>query len=114
LCDEQEDIVQIQVSTDNHIAGSAELTSQVEAVVVDALDRFGDRLTRVEVHLADENSATKFGESDKRCLMEARVAGLQPIAVSHNGSSLDQAIEGAADKLQKTLTGTLGRLDNPR
>lgn len=106
--------MQIQVSTDNHIAGSAELTSQVNAVVVDALDRFGDRITRVEVHLADQDSSQKFSEHDKRCLMEARVAGLQPIAVSHNGSTLEQALDGAAKKLQKTLAGTLGRLEASR
>jgi ribosome-associated translation inhibitor RaiA len=106
--------MQIQVNTDNHTRGSAELTRQVEAVVEDALGRFGERITHVEVHLSDENSGDKTGIIDKRCVMEARLAGLQPITVSDEGSSLEQALTGAADKLEKTLKRTLGRLDDPK
>jgi ribosome-associated translation inhibitor RaiA len=105
--------VKIQVYTDNHIVGSAELAAQAEAAVVAALDRFGDRITRVEVHLADQDSSRKFGERDKRCLMEARLAGLEPIAVSHQAATLQQALDGAADTLQKTLQRTLKR-DDPQ
>jgi hypothetical protein len=103
----------IEVSTDSNIKGSAELTRQVEAVVEAALDRFRERITAVGVFLSDENSGAKRGDDDKRCVMEARPAGLQPIAVSHRGATLDQAIEGAADTLEKTLKRTLGRLDDP-
>lgn len=104
--------MQIQLSTDNHIVSSMELTHQVEAVVKKALSHFGDRVTRVEVYLSDENSSQKSAENDKRCVMEARLAGLQPIAVRHQGAFLDQAIDGAAAKLEKTLKRTLERLDN--
>jgi ribosome-associated translation inhibitor RaiA len=104
--------MQIQVSTDNHVVGSAELTRQVEAVMENALSHLGDRVTRVEVYLSDENSSQKSAENDKRCVMEARLAGLQPIVVSQQGPLLDQAIDGAAAKLEKTLKRTLGRLDN--
>ncbi len=106
--------MQIQVNTDNHTHGSAELTRQVEDVVQDALGRFGDRITRVEVQLSDENSRKKTGGADKRCVMEARLAGLQPITVSDEGASLEQALSGAADKLEKTLKRTLGRLEDPK
>lgn len=106
--------MQIQVNTDNHIAGGMELNRQVEAVVEGSLGRFGDQVTRVEVHLTDESSAAKSRDDDKRCVMEVRLAGLQPIAVSHQGPTLDQALEGAADKLQRTLVRTLGRMDDRR
>ena len=106
--------MQVQVNTDNHIKGSEELTRRVTAVVEDALGRFGDRVTRVGVHLTDESSSAKSAGDDKRCVMEARLAGLQPIAVSHQGASLEQAVEGAADKLQQTLDRTLGRLNHAR
>jgi RNA polymerase sigma factor (sigma-70 family) len=101
--------MQIQVNTDRHIEGSAKLTDEVEAVVQQALARYGDRITRVEVFLSDENSSQKFGDSDKRCVIEARLGGLRPVTVSHQGSSLDQAVGGAADKLEKTLKRNLGR-----
>jgi len=61
------------------------------------------------VHLSDEN-ADKSGEHDKRCLMEARLEGRQPIAVTHRAATLDQAIDGAADKLTQMIESTLGRL----
>ena len=104
--------MQIQVSTDNHIDGSAKLTHEVEIVVESALRHFGDRITRVEVHLSDENSSQKLGDNDKRCMIEVRLAGLQPIAVSHQGSSLELALDGAAGTLEKTLKRTLRRKDS--
>ncbi len=104
----------VQVKTDNNIQGSAELSEHVEAVVNDTFSWFGQRLTRVEVYLADENSDQKQTELDKRCTMEARLAGLQPITVHHMGSTVDQAIYGAAEKLEETLKRTLGRLEDPK
>jgi ribosome-associated translation inhibitor RaiA len=106
--------MQVQVHTDNHIKGSAELTAHVESLVADTFGWFGDRITRVEVFLADENSSQKAGDFDKRCTMEARLAGLQPITVTHDGATLDQALDGAADKLEHTLKRTLERLEDPK
>ncbi len=74
--------MKVQINTDSNIEGHDELVQQVEAVVRGALDRFSEQITRVEVYLSDENSDKKFGTDDKRCLLEARLAGLQPIAVS--------------------------------
>ena len=88
--------MQVQVHTDNHVNGSAGLTAHVEAVVTDAMSRFGNRVTRVEVHIGDENGHKK-GDEDKRCAMEARLSGLQPIAVTGHGASVDIAINAAAD-----------------
>jgi hypothetical protein len=73
------------------------------------LDRFGTQVTRVEAHLSDENSG-KFGVDDKRCLLEARLADLQPIAVSHEAATMQQAAAGAAEKLQRALESRIGRL----
>jgi ribosome-associated translation inhibitor RaiA len=106
--------MQIQVNTDNHIEGGAKLTQHVESVVDDALKRFGDRITRVEVVFTDENSSHKSGDDDMRCALEARLAGLQPIAVTHHAASLDQALSGAIDKMRKMLDRTLGKRDDPR
>jgi ribosome-associated translation inhibitor RaiA len=101
--------MQIKVNTDHNIGGHAALTNQVTSEVESALSRFSDHITRVEVHLSDENSA-KSSQSDKRCLMEARLGGHQPIVVTCHAASLDQAIEGAAEKLARSIESTLGRL----
>jgi ribosomal subunit interface protein len=100
----------VSVTTDNNIEGSDKLRGYVESVVADVLGRFRDRITRVQVHLADENGRAKSGDNDKRCMMEARVSGLKPIAVSEHAASLDQAISAAAGTLEKTLSRTFGRL----
>ena len=101
--------MQIQVNTGNNITGSEALTRQVEGVVEGALGRFGGRVTRVEVHLNDVNGP-KGGDDDHRCQMEARLDGLQPVSVTEQAATLDQALSGAAKKLQRTLDSTLGKL----
>lgn len=106
--------MQVQLNTDNYIAGTAELTTQVEQVVGSALARFAERITRVEVYLSDENSDKKMGEADKRCVLEARVAGLQPITVREFGATIEQALDGATDKLVQTLDRQLGKLDDKK
>ena len=102
--------MQVQVHTDNHITGREALVDRVEAEVVESLGRFGDRITRVEVHIIDKNGP-KHGADDKRCLMEARVAGLHPIAASHSAATIDLAIEGAAEKLVHALDHALHKHD---
>jgi ribosomal subunit interface protein len=106
--------MQIQVRTDNHIDGSAELTRHVQEVVESALQSFADRVTRVEVHLTDESSSQKNIGNDKRCTMEVRLAGVQPIAINAEASSVVQAIDAAAEKLENTVRRTLDRRDDPK
>ena len=101
--------MQIQVNTDNHIHGGQDLIRRVQEMVEGAAANYADRITRIEVHLSDENAA-KGGEHDKRCMLEARVNGLQPIAVSHQAESMQLAIDGAAEKLERAIGHTLGRL----
>lgn len=103
--------MQVLVNSDHHIKGSESVTARVESIVTDAVDRFADRITRVEVHLNDVNGA-KQGERDKRCMMEARVGGLAPVAVTDQAPTLLEAIEGAADKLERALEHALGRLED--
>lgn len=100
----------VNVHTDNHIRGTDGLTRRVEDEVIAALDRFGDQVVTVEVHLHDDN-AQKHG-IDKRCVMEARLAGLQPIAATHAAETLDEAIEGAAEKLERAIDHTVEKLSN--
>lgn len=100
--------MQIHVNTDHNIEGHAELAAHVSGVVESALGRLVDHITRVEVHLSDENSH-KHGPNDKRCVMEARIERHPPIAVTHHSSTLHQAIDGAAGKLTRSIESTLGR-----
>lgn len=106
--------MQIQLTTDNHIRGSEGLRRHAEQIISDSLGRFSERITRVEAHLSDQNSSSKIAENDKKCVMEARLAGLQPITVTHLADTVEQALSGAADKLEQTLERTLGRLESQK
>jgi len=101
--------MQVLTNTDKRVHGDERLAAIVETVVTAALERFTAQITRVEVHLSDENGS-KGGGSDKRCVMEARVEGRPPTAVSHKAATVEEAMHGAADKLARSLESTLGRL----
>jgi ribosome-associated translation inhibitor RaiA len=102
--------MKIQVNTDRNIDNDDRLQEYVEQVVTESLSRFAERLTRVEVHLADVN-AQKPGEDDTRCMLEARLAGRKPTAVTHHASNVKDALSGATDKLTRALEREIGRLE---
>jgi ribosome-associated translation inhibitor RaiA len=103
--------MQVLVNSNHHIVGGEDLTERVRGVVEGRLERFAGRITRVEVHLNDLNGS-KLGERDKRCMMEARVGGMKPIAVSHEAPTLTEAIHVAADKLERALDHSFGKLQD--
>ena len=105
--------MQIQVNSDNHIQSSIRLEEWVRTTIESTLDRYDEDLTRIEVHLRDENG-DKPGPHDKRCQIEARPKGHQPISVTHKAASLDQAVEGAATKLNNALEHLFGKLRSKR
>ncbi len=98
----------IEIST-NNIRHDESVVRHVHQTLESALGRFGDRVTRVEVHLQDEN-ADKSGDNDKRCSLEARVDGRPPLAATDEAGTLAVAITGAARKLQRVLETDLGKL----
>ena len=100
--------MQIQVNASNGIENKETLDRWAETQLRDALERFRQDVTRIEVHLSDENSG-KAGNADKRCKMEARLVHHQPVAVHHDGATQDEAFRGAADKLKRVIETTLDR-----
>jgi ribosome-associated translation inhibitor RaiA len=105
--------MQIQVNSDNHIQGSKRLEEWVRTTIESTLERYEEDLTRVEVHLRDENG-DKPGPHDLRCQLEARPKGHQPISVTHKADTLEQAIDGAAIKLESALEHMFGKLRSKR
>lgn len=102
--------MQVQVHT-NQIEGSARLQEWVSSAVLDKLDHFDEFLTRVVVHISDEN-AHKAGADDKRCHIEARPKGHQPISVTHKSEEMGIAVDGAVEKMRHALEHLAGRLEN--
>jgi ribosome-associated translation inhibitor RaiA len=104
--------MRIQLNTDNHVTGSDDLALRLDAHLRAALSRFEERLTRVEAHFNDANAA-KAG-TGKRCQLEARVAGRQPLSVDHTAETIALALHGASDKLVRALDRTFGKQDADR
>ena len=101
--------MQVQINTDHNIEGREALSTHIRGVVESAMIHFSDQITRVEVHLSDENSEQKHGNDEMRCMMEARLEGRQPIVVTHQATKLDEAVEGAAGRLTRLIENALGR-----
>lgn len=95
--------MKIQFNTDNNIEGHERLEIFFTEELEKDLARFEEKITRIEVHLGDENS-DKGGVNDKRCMIEARPAKLQPIAVTAHADSIEKAFFQAAEKIKKALT----------
>lgn len=105
--------MQIQVNTSNGLAHTESLERWAAGHLGEALDRYSQDITRVEVQLSDENGAAK-GAADRRCTLEARLGFHPPVAATHHAASQDLAIRGATDKLLHLLEHTLGKLHNRR
>jgi ribosomal subunit interface protein len=102
--------MQIQINSDRNIQADERLAEFVSEALKTKLNRFADHITRVEVHLSDENSSSKHDGNDKRCLLEARLEGMDPITVTEYATVVGQAVTGAADKLQRKLSSVIGKL----
>jgi ribosome-associated translation inhibitor RaiA len=103
--------MQIEVTTDNHITGSNGLNQHVRSTIEGAMERFGDRVTWVEVHLGDENSHKAGGAW---CGIHAKLAGIDTVNVNADSGTIDQALDAATDKLLKVIDRTLGKKEDPK
>lgn len=101
----------VEVNTDKNIKNSERLIEYCKSMVEAELDRFAEHITRVEIHLSDENGE-KGGEDDKRCLIETKLKGKSPVAVKNTASNVDDAISGAIDKITKVLETSLDKMRN--
>ena len=99
----------IEINTDRNIEGRERMEVYFTEALQTALKRFEEKITRLEVHLGDENGE-KFSTDDKRCMIEARVAGHTPIAVTHHADTIEKAVHGATEKIKKVLDTTFAKM----
>ena len=100
--------MQVQVHTNDKIPGGDALAQWVQQETLARLARFKETITRVEVYFSEVEGG-RPGTSDKRCVMEARPAGRQPIAVNADAVKLADALAGALERLMRALDNDLGR-----
>jgi ribosomal subunit interface protein len=101
--------MQIQLNTDKNISGTEKLEALVSDKVNRGLKHHASKITRVEVHLSDQN-ADKGGADDIQCKLEVRVQGMQPVTVASKSSSKETAIDEAVSKMKSTLDTRIGKL----
>ena len=102
--------MKVQVNTSNDIENKETLERWASEFLNEQLARFNQDITSIEVQMTDENHAARGGV-DKRCMLEARVNGRAPIAVTNYGADQNLAFRGAADKLGNALDHAFGKLD---
>lgn len=103
--------MKIQFNTDKSIDGDERQKDYFSEQIAEELVRYLSHISRIEVHVSDENGQ-KEGLKDIRCLLEARLEGRKPIAVSDQANTIELAVSGALDKLKASLETILGRLQN--
>jgi ribosome-associated translation inhibitor RaiA len=101
----------IQLNTDKNISGNEKFESYLNTLITEELTNFSEHITRIEVHLADENGAKK-GENDKRCMLEARLKNMQPITVTCHENTVEKSVDIALDKLKSSMETIYDRLEN--
>ncbi len=101
--------MEIKINTNNHVEGSERMKTYFKDVISESLKRFEDKITRIEVHIGDEN-AHKSGDNDKRCMIEARIAGMQPVAATNHAETTEKAVSGAIDKIKSILTTAFDKM----
>ncbi|MCI9845220.1 HPF/RaiA family ribosome-associated protein [Flavobacterium pectinovorum] len=101
--------MKIQINTDKNIDGHARLENYFSEELEKGLARFEDKITRIEVHFGDENG-DKFSLNDKKCVLEVRIANLQPLTVTEHADTLEKAFNGALAKAKKSLTTTFEKM----
>ncbi len=99
----------IQFNTSGNVNGKEKLTAPFVTLIADELHRFSEYITRIEAHLTDEDGH-KNGGNDKRCVLEARLEGRQPIAVDGRADTYQQAVDAAIDKLKASLTTIVDKM----
>lgn len=101
--------MEILINTDNNINGSAQMIAYFKEETKTSFERFSEHLSRIEIKISDENG-DKSGENDKRCVLESRIKGMQPMAVTGFGSAVEKAFQAAVDKMKTSLDSKIGKL----
>ena len=99
----------IKINTDKTLSTDKRSTDFFIALINETLQRFESQITRVEVHLKDENG-NKEGFNTVSCLLEARLEGRQPIAITNQANTIDLALNGAIIKIKNALKKILGKI----
>ena len=98
----------VQINPAEGVEVSEALAQHIHHSLEAVEKRFGDRLTRVEIHLKDVNGPK--GGPDKHCMVEARPRGLEPAVAESTADDAYDSVRLAAERLEKVLGKRIGKL----
>lgn len=101
--------MQVLVHTDDHIQGGESLAQWVQDEAKTRLARLSENITRLEVFLTDLDGG-KSGAKDKRCRLEARVAGRPAVSVTADADKMATAFIDSIEKITRLIDAELGRV----
>lgn len=101
----------IQINTGHNISENEKMDDYFKSLIADSLKHYSEHITRIEVHFKDENG-NKEGPKDKRCVLEARIEGMQPIAVTAEANTMADALNSAIEKMDASLKTIIGQMKN--
>ncbi len=104
--------MQIQINPGDGVHHSDALEQHIKESLGVLEKRFGDRLTRLEIHMSDINGPK--GGVNKEVRIEARPNGLAPVMASATEDDVYDAARTAISKLEKVLSTRFGKLDDRR
>jgi ribosome-associated translation inhibitor RaiA len=102
--------MQVQFNSDSSVMGTENVAERIENQVRQKLARFEERLSRLEIHVRDENGP-KGGADDKACTIEARPRSGKPIGVTAHAADVDSAARQAASTLAQRLERHFGKAE---
>lgn len=101
--------MEILINSDNLTPVGSEQVEAAKSRIEERLDRFRPRLTRIELHLRDLDGPNISKEGSLEAKLEARPAGMAPLAVSFRAAKPTDALNGALGKLFAALDSAFGK-----
>lgn len=103
--------MQIQFNSDKTIMSNERQYEFFSAQITEELKTYDSSISRIEVHLSDENGK-KEGINTIRCLLETRIEGKQPTVVSCQSNTIEASISCALKKLKAQLKTIIEKSNN--
>lgn len=103
----QENVMQTEIHISHSLNASEGLREHIDRRLGYALGRFGERISRVSVHISDENGPR--GGVDTRCKMHVTLRPHGTLHIEQDDSNAETAVEVASMRLGQAIRRELER-----
>jgi hypothetical protein len=99
----------ILINTDKNLRENEAERDALKLLIRQEMKPYIAHISRIDVHLSDENGA-KGGYNDKRCMLEVRIEGRLPMAVTAHAETEDFAVAAALEILKELFVDSMRKL----